>query len=320
MVKGAFTELDRELTKHRLSLREIEEDGVDGRPQAIANILGLMAAYEKMQPRVDEPLEVRGEIRITLTPNTRGDEAYSTCFLALTYNGLVLSGSGDELILVRPETRPGLVLPQRRWDRSYILSTRLFRLGYLNPDPILRRYKDGIGTREGHAVLEPRSNVLIVADSNEALEKLGATIDAEVLEAMGVPASDGQVADGGRRPPSPGATASREGIHFYLLAYARSNRIPLVASEQRVVATKYYPEADIWTSEQGIRALEQEYRRVGESIQLAREAAAQGWVDPQPERTLTPTGQKRLDIRFGLVSPLPGKSNPATTKKAARRR
>ncbi|MGP0065649.1 MAG: hypothetical protein ACLQGP_18855 [Isosphaeraceae bacterium] len=153
--KGAFTELDREQITHRLTLRELEDRGLDGRPKPIRDILNVMAAYEKMGSQIDEPLQVRGEIRIALTPNTRGDEAYTACFFAMTYNGLAFAGSGGDLILVRPETRPALVPPKRLWDREHILSTRLFRLGYLNPNPILERYHDAYGTAEGLAVLQP---------------------------------------------------------------------------------------------------------------------------------------------------------------------
>jgi hypothetical protein len=321
MVKGVFTELDREHTKHRLSLGELEKGGLDGRPRPIGDILNVMASYEKMDSQIDEPLQVRGDIRVALTPNTTGDEAYTACFFALTYNGLALAGSMGNLALVRPETRPALAPPKRRWDRNHILSTQLFRLGYLNSNPILARYRDALGTPEGHAVFEPKSNVVIVTDTDAALEKFGRHIDSEILAAMGAPTSEGAVAVQEVRLPSRGATASRECIHFYLLAYARSNRIPLLASQQPRVATKSYPEADLWMSDQGFQTLEQEYRRIGEAVQLAEEAAAQGWVDPHPERTLTVAAQNRLEIRFGLVSPLPGRAaTQGTTKKAARRK
>src|SRR5262249_49193617 len=159
---------------------------------------------------------VRGKIRVALTPNTMGDEAYSACFVALTYNGLVLTGESGDLTLVRPETRPDLPPPQRPWDREHVLATRLFRLGYLDPNAVLRRYRDAIGTKVGHAVLEPGSNVLIVIDSDAALAKLGFAIDSMTLEAMGRRTRDGAGPVGGSRLPSTGATASREGIHFYL--------------------------------------------------------------------------------------------------------
>jgi hypothetical protein len=320
MVQGVFRKLDPEPMAHRLSLREIQEKGLDGRPVDIGDILGLMASYERLRPRIEEPLEVRGKIRVTLTPNTMGDEAYSACFVALTYNGLVLTGDSGELTLVRPETRPDLPPPKRPWDREHVLSTRLFRLGYLNSDEILRRYRDAIGTKDGHAVLEPGSNVLVVTDSDPALVKLGFSIDSQTLEAMGRRTRDGAGPAGELRPPSVGATASREGIHFYLLAYARSNGIPLLATEQTGVAASYYPEADLWTSARGLQTLEQEYRRAGRATGLAQEAAAHGWVDPHPERTLTPAAQGKLAIRFGLVSPLPGPANPRATRKSARRR
>ncbi len=319
MVKGVFTELDRERIKHRFSQQEIERDGLDGRPRAIGDILGQMAALEKLQSRIDEPLQVRGDIHITVTPNTTGDELYSTFFVAFSYNGLVLSGEDGELVLVRPETRPALAPLKWRWNRDRILSTRLFRLGYLNSDEILRRYREGIGTPAGHAVLELKSNVLIVADTDSSLEKLGQHIDSESLEAMGTPAAEAQAPAEAPRPPSLGAIASREGIHFYLLAYARFHQIPLFASQQ-AGATRSYPEADLWLSERGFQELEQEYRRLADAAHFTREAIAQGWVDPHPKRTLTPATQKRLEIRFGLVNPLPGKAATGATKKSARRK
>jgi hypothetical protein len=320
MVQGVFRKLDPEPLEHRLSLREIEQKGLDGRPVDIGDILGLMASYERLRPRIKEPLEVRGKIRVALTPNTLGDEAYSACFVAMTYNGLVLTGDSGELTLVRPETRRDLPIPRRPWDREHVLSTRLFRLGYLNSDEILRHYRDAIGTKEGHAVLEPRSNVVIVTDSDVALVKLGIFIDSQTLAAMGRPSRERAGRAEGPRLPSAGATTSRAGIHFYLLAYARSTGIPLVATEQPVVAAKYYPEADLWTSERGHQALEEEARRVNKAVRLTREAAAQGWVDPHPERTLSPAAQRRLAIRFGLVSPLPGKASAPSQRTARRRR
>ena len=149
MTKGAFTALDPELVSHRLSLGEIERCHLDGKSTSVQDILDLMARYEKLRPRVDEPLEVRGEIPVFLPPNTTGDEAYTTCFYAITYNGLVLAGTGNELLLVRPETRPRLALPERRWNRNDVLSTQLFRLGYLKPDPIMMHYRDKLGTKAG---------------------------------------------------------------------------------------------------------------------------------------------------------------------------
>jgi hypothetical protein len=321
MDKGVFVALDRGLMTHRLSQQEIEKEGFDGRPKPVADILGKMAPFEKLQPRVDEPAVVRGDMRVTLTPNSTGDEVYSTCFCALTYNGLTLAGRGTELLLVRPETQPRMAPPKRPWNPDRILSTRLFRLGYLNSDAILRRYAQEIGTTEGHAILETKSNVVIVLDTDAALEELGRHIDAEILEAMGTLAAVSPVQGpaGEARLPSPGAIASREGIHFYLLAYARVRRIATFASQQ-ADAPKKYPEADLWLSARGFQALEQEYRRVGEAAQLTREAIAQGWVDPHPERTLAPAAQRRLAIRYGLVSPLPGRADPKAAKKATRRK
>lgn len=312
--QGAFSMLDRDLAGHRLPLSEIERGGLDGRPTPVASILATMAGYEKLKPRVEEPLEVRGDLRVTLTPNTTGAEAYTTCFEAMTYNGLVLSGRGDELILVRPESHPELDLPRRGWNRDLILPTRLYRLGYLASDPILRRYHQEIGTREGHAVLIMKANVVIVTDADPALQKLGNLIDAETLAAMGDPDPVG-----GPRPPSLGAVASRECAHFYLLAFARANRIPISAT-RRPAAARHYPEADLWLGDHGYETLLREYRRVSGLAPMAREAVARGWVDPNPGRTLSPEAQGRMAIRFGLVDPLPGAERPRAAGKPARRK
>jgi len=320
MVKGVFTELDSELVSHRLSLREIEESHLDGKSTGIKDVLGLMATYEKLRPHVDEPLEVRGEIPVFLPPNTMGDEAYTACFYAFSFNGLVLAGSGDELVLVRPETRRELARPERPWNRDQVLSTELFRLGYLKPDPIMKHYHDKLGTTAGHAVLEKRSNILLVTDRAAALDRLRNYVDSEILEAMGVPASEEHAPDEGPRPPSLGAIASRENIHFYLVAHARWSRIPLVAAEEKGVLARHYPEADLWTHERGFKALENEYKRVNQFVQLARQTGGQEWDEPDPERTLSPGEQKRLKIRFGVVGPPPGKGSVTKTKKSARKR
>ena len=63
----------------------------------------------------------------------------------------------------------------RPWNRNQILSTQLFRLGYLEPDSILRQYRDQLGTGAGQAVFEKKSNVVIVTDTAPALEKLRST-------------------------------------------------------------------------------------------------------------------------------------------------
>jgi hypothetical protein len=64
----------------------------------------------------------------------------------------------------------------------------------------------------------------------------------------------------------------------------------------------------------------EEYRRIGELIPIAQEAYADGWVDPRPDRTLSAAAQRRREIRFGLVSPLPGADRARTSKKATRRK
>ncbi len=320
MAKGAFTELDPERAKHRLSLEEIVTDHLNGEVTDITDILRFMANQEKMRFRVEEPLEVRGEVLVSLPPNTMGDEAYTTCFYALSFNGLVVAGSGDELVLVRPETRPALERPRRPWNRKQVLSTQLFRLGYLEPDPILRQYRDQIGTAAGQAVLEKKSNLVIVGDTAAALAKLREHIDSEILQAMGVPAAAENQGGEELRPPTSGAIASRESIHFYLLAYARMSQIPLAPAESKGVFTRRYPEADVWTDERGYRALENEYRRVNEFARFARRMEREGPNEPVPGRTLSPAAQRRLAIHYGVVSSAAARPNLPKNKRTVRKR
>ena len=316
IAKGAFHELDPELMKHRLSLEEIAKASLNGEPTGIENVLAWMAKCEKLDTRVEEPVEVKGKISVSLPPNTMGDEAYTACFYAFSFNGLGLSGAGDELVLVRSEKHPELPRLARPWNRDQVLSTQLFRLGYLKPDPILRDYRDKAGSPAGHAVLETRSNVLMAVDTPKALEALRAHIDAETLEAMGVPASKGPLPGDELRPPNLGAIASKEAIHFYLMAFARWNQFPLAAVRDRNEAPRHYPEADVWTSEQGYRALATEYARISEFVRLARETGAEGWEEANPARTFSSADQKRRAIRFGLASAGPARGNTAKNKKA----
>ena len=315
MVKGVFTELDRELLNRRISLADLETSHFDGKSTDINDILQLMARSEKLRARVDEPLVVRGEIPVTLPPNTTGDEAYTACFYAFNSNGLVLAGSGDELILVRPESRPALPKAERPWNRERVLPIRLFRLGYLKSDLVLAEYRDKLGTKGGRAILEAKSNVVIVADKPASLEKLARYIDAETLQAMGVPAAAGHSAAEGLRPPNLGAIAGRENIHFYLLAYARARRIPISGAKKDGVFDKHYPEADVWVGERGYRLLGTEYKRVNEYVQLANNSGPGEWPTPEDERTLSPADQKRLEIHFGVISSEPQRAPTAKRKR-----
>jgi hypothetical protein len=320
MTKGVFTELDPALMTHRLSLAEIEKAHLGGQPVDIQDILAWMAKCEKLKSQVEEPLEVRGTISVFLPPNTLGDEAYTVCYYAFNFNGLGLAGSGDELLLVRPEKHPRLPRPNRAWNPDRILPIRLFRLGYLKPDPILRQYQEKIGTAVGHAILEKKSNVLIVIDSEQALEELSRFIDSETLETMGVRFADGQAPGEEPRSPSIGAIASRENIHFYVIALARRYRIRLAPVRDPGVAPKYYPEADLWTDEEGYQTLEAEYKRINEYVRLVRETGPDGLNDINFNRTLSPREQKTLAIRFGLAEPARAENKSQKTKKKAARK
>ncbi len=322
MAKGALTELDPEQTKRRLSLAEIERFHLDGHSTGIDEILNLMARTEKVRARVDEPLEVRGEIPVTLPPNTLGREAYTTCYYAFTMNGLLVAGNNDSVVLIRPEARPEAPRTERTWNKDPILPIRLFRLGYLKPDLVLAQYRDKLGTKAGRAILEKKSNLVIVADKAASLDKLEHYIDAEVLQSMGVPAAAGHSAAEGLRPPNLGAIAARENIHFYLMAFARVRRFASSGSKQAGVFDKHYPEADVWMNERGYRTLETEYRRIDQYFQLTRQNNRDEWPVPADERTLSPAEQNALEIHFGVITPDPATAPPAKTKtkKGSRKR
>ena len=200
-----------------------------------------------------------------------------------------------------------------------MLPIRLFRLGYLRSDPILAQYKDKLGTKAGRAILETRSNMVIVADKASSLEKLQRYIDAEALEAMGVPAAAGRTPADGLRPPSLGAIAARDHLHFYLMAFARMSRIAMSGSKQNGVFDRHYPEADVWIGEPGYRSLENEFKRINEFFQLARTTRGQDWPVPSDERTLSPAEQSRLEIHFGVINPDPPAAPAAKSRSKARK-
>ena len=156
---------------------------------------------------------------------------------------------------------------------------------------------------------------MIVTDTAKALNSLRAHIDSEILEAMGLPVSQGHAPGDGPRPPSLGAIASRETIHFYLMAFARWKHFPLAATEQKNQIASYYPEADLWIDGPSYRALVAEYQRISEYAQLARETGGQGWNEPNPDRALSPGEQRRLAIRFGLAIPGAGKERGSEEQK-----
>jgi hypothetical protein len=321
MAKGATAELDPEVMKRRFSLADIARLHFDGKSTEIEGILKLMAGAEKLRARIDEPLEVHGEIPVTLPPNTTGSEAYTTCFYAFNLNGLAVAGLGEELVLIRPDARPDAPRLERKWNRDQILPIRLFRLGYLRSDPILAQYKDKLGTKAGRAILEARSNVVIVSDKASSLERLERYIDVETVQAMGVPAAAGHTAAEGLRPPSLGAVIARANVHFYLVAFARLSQIPISGSKKEGVFDRHYPEADVWVGERGYRMLESEFRRIDAYAQLARKTGGQDWPVLDDERTLSPAEQSRLAIHFGVVIPDPQSAPPtnAKTKTKARK-
>jgi hypothetical protein len=319
-VKGVFTELDRAITGHRLSLAEIERAGFNVAAMDLRDVVAFMAKCEKLGSRVEEPAEVQGNLPVFLPPNAMGDEAYTACYYAINFNGLGLAGIGDELVAVRPEMHPRLPRPGGTWNRDRILSTELFHLGYLRPDPILRQYRDKLGSSLGHAVLEKRSNIVIVVDAPQVLDSVRAMIDTEVLEAMGTSISNGPPLEAIRRQPSLGAVASKEALHFYLQSFARSRQVPLAAALKAGSLTKHYPDADLWTSEEGYQFLAAEYATMNRMVRDVRDGGPLMLDDPGAERTISPREQKRLAIRFGLAGPAPVESGTNKSRKSARKR
>ena len=206
---------------------------MNGESTDIENILAWMAKCEKLGSRVEEPLEVRGHMTVALPPNTMGDEAFTACFYAFSFNGLGFSGIAEDLVLVRPEKHPRVELQGRPWNRDQILATELFHLGYLKPDPIMRQYRDKMGSAGGHALIVLRPNVLIVTDTPRALKSLRLILTRKSSRPWACRSRRDTNPATLRVPPSLGAIASREAIHFYLMAFARWNHFPLAATEQK---------------------------------------------------------------------------------------
>ena len=208
MFKGVFTELDPEQMKRRLSLAEIDRLHFDGKSTAIEEILKLMATVrEAARPGRRAARGARRDPRHAAAQHD-GQRGVHDVLLCVQSQRIDRGRQRRSLVLIRPETRPEAPRLERTWNREQILPIRLFRLGYLRSDLILAQYQDKLGTRAGRAILEAKSNVVIVADKAASLEKLARYIDAEALQSMGVPAAAGHTAAEGLRPPSLGAIAS----------------------------------------------------------------------------------------------------------------
>ena len=250
-----------------------------------------------------------------------GDEAFTTCFYAFSFNGLGFSGLAEDLVLVRPEKHPRLELQGRPWNRDQILSTELFHLGYLRPDPIMRQYRDKLGSGGGTRFDRTSTKRLDRHGHFPSLEIVAAHTSTRRSSMPWACRSRLEMTPAtAQGAPSLGAIASRESIHFYLMAFARWNHFPLVATEHKNRMASHYPEADLWTDEPGYRALGAEYQRVAEYSQLAKETGGEGWIGPNPDRALSPGEQKRLVIRFGLATPAPTRAAAPKSKKTARKR
>ena len=151
------------------------------------------------------------------------------------------------------------------------------------------------GPKAGRAILESKSNMVIVADKASSLEKLERYIDMETLEAMGVPAAAGRTPADGLRPPTLGAIAARDTFTSTSWRSPAMSRIAMSGSKQNGVFDKHYPEADVWIGEQGYRALETEYKRINEYFQLARTDSDEEW--PVPERRAHPLARRAKQAR-----------------------
>ena len=126
MFKGVFTELDPEQMKRRLSLADIEKLHFDGKSTGYPRHPRVSwPGPRSCASKVDEPLEVRGEIPLTLPPNTMGNEAYTDVLLCVqsqrTGRGRqrrsAASSSG-------PNPGPTSRVLERTWNREQVLPIR----------------------------------------------------------------------------------------------------------------------------------------------------------------------------------------------------
>ena len=253
---------------------------------------------------------MRGQIAVSLPPNSMGDEAFTTCFYAFSFNGLGFSGVAQDLVLVRPEKHPRLERTGGPWNRRPDPVGRALpaRLSEARPDhasvPGQDRYRGGArGDRAASQRVDRHRHT-------EGSRVVTRQIDTAILEAMGLPVPERHVAGDGPRMPSLGAIASRETIHFYLMAFARRNHFPLVASGQKSGSEVIIPRPICGPMSRAIGPSQQSIGGLANTSQLAKETGGEGWDDPDPGRTFTPSEQKRLAIRFGLVPLAPGKSAP----------
>ena len=161
--------------------------------------------------------------------------------------------------------------------------------------------------------------MVIVADKASSLEKLERYIDAEALESMGVPAAAGRTPADGLRPPTLGAIAASDHLHFYLMAFARKSRIAMSGSKQNGVFDRHYPEADVWIGEQGYRASKLNLSESTSTFSSPTRPAARIGPSRDDERTLSPAEQSRLEIRFGVINPDPPTAPAAKSKSKAKK-
>ena len=149
--------------------------------------------------------------------------------------------------------------------------------------------------------LKPKSNVVIVSDKPASLEKLERYIDAEVLQAMGVPAAAGHDRRRWSATPQPrGDRRPREHSFLPSRLFARTSHIPMSGSEERASLTNITPKPTSGSAQRGYRLLEAEYKRINEFVQLANRPRARRMANARRRaHPFTRRSEKARDSLWG---------------------
>ena len=155
MFKGVFTELDPASQGRRLSLADIEAP--------LRRQIDRLEQYPEPHgpDREDEGPDRRASRSARRDPphaaaQYNGKRGLHHVLLCVQLNGLVVAGSGDQLLLIRPETRRERALLERHLESR----TRFCRSGFSGwatsgQTRSLPSIKDKLGTKAGRA--DPRS-------------------------------------------------------------------------------------------------------------------------------------------------------------------
>ena len=158
MTKGVFTELDPTIMTHRLSLEEIEKAHLGGQPVDIQDDPGLDGEVRKAGVLRSKSLS-RCEARFRLSCHqtlwgTRPTQSATTLLSSTVW---VFPDQGTSSCLCGPKNTLGYRVPIELGIADWILPIRLFRLGYLKPDPIIEAIPGENRNRGGRG--DPREEI-----------------------------------------------------------------------------------------------------------------------------------------------------------------